>query len=217
MNISVNHAATPTLLFVTSSLFGEESIAKQVALEFIAAWREVYPRTKILHRDLLVDPLPHLSREAFVARAIPEGELTEKQRELLAVSYNEIAKLLEADVILITAPMYNFSISSILKIWIDHVVVGGRTFSYNEQGRVEGLLKNKRVFVASARGGLYSPNSPAASQDFNETYLRCILGFIGLTDVHFIKAEGQGMGAAAAAAGRARAREVMKKILGECI
>jgi len=107
--------------------------------------------------------------------------------------------------------MYNFSIPSTLKAWIDHVARAGRTFRYSEQGP-EGLLKGKKVFVFVSRGGLYGADSPAAAMNFQEPYLRTVLGFLGLTDVTFVAAEGIGYGPDAAAAGRAKALAEIERL-----
>jgi len=115
-------------------------------------------------------------------------------------------------VIVIASPMYNFSISSNLKAWIDHIVRAGRTFRYTEEGRPEGLLKNKKVVVVTGRGGVYS-QGPLAAFDFQEPYLRTILGFVGLTNISFIHVEGLRINAEAAASGLERARSSIDQVL----
>ncbi|HWE06234.1 MAG TPA: NAD(P)H-dependent oxidoreductase, partial [Rhizomicrobium sp.] len=112
----------------------------------------------------------------------------------------------------IAAPMYNFTISSTLKAWIDHITRAGRTFGYTAQGP-EGLLKNKKVFVVTARGGIYSGDSAMKPYDFQEPYLRTILGFLGMTDVTFIHTEGLNISTDAAEAGVARARAAIADVI----
>ena len=117
-----------------------------------------------------------------------------------------------ADVIVIAAPMYNFSISSTLKAWVDHITRAGRTFRYTANGP-EGLLKDKKVFVVTARGGVYTGDSPAKGYDFQEPYLRAILGFNGLTDVTFVHVEAQKLSPDAAQAALASARTVVRDLV----
>jgi len=113
----------------------------------------------------------------------------------------------------LAVPMYNFSIPSTLKAWIDHVARRGRTFSYTENGP-EGLLKDKKVFVLVARGGVYSNGAPAAPFDFQEPYLRTVLGFLGLTDVTFVHLEGLSMGPEAAKTNRNKALAEIERLTG---
>jgi FMN-dependent NADH-azoreductase len=117
-----------------------------------------------------------------------------------------LEELLAADIIVIGAPMYNFSIPSQLKAWIDRVVVAGKTFRYGANG-AEGLLsKDKRTFIASSRGNVYSPGSPAAVYEHHESYLTGVLSFIGLTDITVIRAEGLALGPEAKQAAMTKAR-----------
>lgn len=199
------------LLLVTSSLFGAESKSRQIALEFVSAWKHKHPGTAVVERDLVADPIPHLEGPAFAARLVAAESQTEAHRAHLKRSDQEIAELEQADVIVIAAPMYNFSIPSTLKAWIDHVVRAGRTFRYTATGP-EGLLKNKKVFVVTARGGIYSEGAMKAL-DFHEPYLRTILGFIGLKDVTFIYAEGLAVSPDAAEKGIARAKDSIGKLV----
>jgi FMN-dependent NADH-azoreductase len=104
-----------------------------------------------------------------------------------------VQEFLDADVVVIGAPMYNFTISSQLKAWIDRVSVAGKTFRYTEQG-AEGLAGGRTVIIASTRGGLYGAETPAAAADFQEPYLRCVFGFLGVSDLRFVRAEGLAYG-----------------------
>jgi FMN-dependent NADH-azoreductase len=200
--------AMSKLLFVSSSLAGPGSKSGQIAREFIAAWRGKHPHTEILERDLGANPIPHLTGERFGAVFTPEEKRSQEQRATVAGIDALIEEVEAADVIVITAPMYNFTISSTLKAWIDHITRAGRTFRYTAEGP-QGLLKNKRVFVVTGRGGIYSGESPMKSYDFQEPYLRTILGFLGLDDITFIHVEGQQIGPDAAAQGLARARQAI--------
>ena len=204
--------AMTQVLLITSSLFGVKSKSRQVAIELIDALSKSYAGTHVVERDLYADPLPHLSQQAFLARKVPEEKLTDEQRALLATSVAEIHKLQAADIVVITAPMTNFSIPSALKVWIDHIVAADMTFRYCS-GRPEGLLRAKKVFVVSARGNVYAGDAAMAQFDHCEPYLRAVLGFVGLTDVTFIPVEGQGRGPEAAAKGLACARNLIDGIL----
>jgi len=141
----------------------------------------------------------------------PEAQRSPAQSHDLETADTLIAELMAADVIVIGAPMYNFTVSSSLKAWIDHVARAGVTFRYTENGPV-GLATGKKVFVFTARGGVYT-KGPASAMDFQETYLRAFLGFIGLTDVTFIHSEGLGMGDAAVASALAGSRSTIEQLM----
>ncbi|HEX9524857.1 MAG TPA: NAD(P)H-dependent oxidoreductase, partial [Reyranella sp.] len=120
------------------------------------------------------------------------------------------------DTIVLAVPMYNFSIPSTLKAWVDHVARRGRTFRYTEKGP-EGLLRNKKVFVLGARGGVYSKGTPHAAFDFQEPYLRAVFGFLGMTDVTFVHFEGLAMGPEAANANRSKALAHIERLTGGAV
>jgi FMN-dependent NADH-azoreductase len=193
------------LLFVASSAFGSNSKSRQIAEEFLRGWRASHPDVHVVERDLGAEPAPHVAGEQLAAVMTPVDQRSEGQRALARAADTLIGEVEAADTILITAPMYNFSIPSTLKAWIDHITIAGRTFRYTPQGP-EGLLKNKKAFVVTAMGGIYSGDGAMKSLDFQEPYLRAILGFIGLTDITFIHAEGLKISPEAAAAGMERAR-----------
>jgi len=197
------------LLFVTSSLFGQDSKSTQIASEFVSSWKAANGPATVVHRDL--GSLPHLTGEQFGAWMTAAGERSERQHTIAAESEPLIGEIEAADVIVIAAPMYNFTIPSTLKAWFDHITRAGRTFRYSEKGP-EGLLKNKKVFVVTARGGVYTADSPAKAYDFQEPYLRAILGLNGLTDVTFIHVEGQAKGGDTAEAAVAQARKTVREI-----
>ena len=200
-----------SLLFLTSSLFGEDSKSTRLAGEFVSAWKVANGPVRIIHRDLANDEVPHLTGEHLAAWMTAPGQRSERQQRIANESDPLLEEVEAADVIVIAAPMYNFSISSTLKAWIDHITRAGRTFQYTANGP-EGLLKNKKVFVVTARGGIYTGDSPAKAYDFQEPYLRTILGFNGLTDVTFIHVEGQKISPDAADAGIAQARQAVSDI-----
>jgi FMN-dependent NADH-azoreductase len=200
------------LLFISSSLFGDGSQSRLIAGEFIDRWRATHPRTIVVERELTADGIPHLSLGALTAAMTPADKRTTAEGQAAALADTLIEEVEAADVIVIAAPMYNFSIPSTLKAWIDHVARAGRTFRYGAAGP-EGLLKNKKVFVITGRGGVYSGDSPAKSLDFQEPYLRAMLGFLGLNDVTFIHVEGLKISPEAAAAAIERAREAIGDLL----
>ncbi len=188
------------VLLLHSSLFGDKSQSLGLARDFLKR----YPHRSVVERALSAQTMPHLDGETFVAMGTEAGQLSARQKEVVTLSDTLIEEIEAADTIVVAVPMYNFSIPSTLKAWIDHVARRGRTFSYTEKGP-QGLLKNKKVFVLGARGGVYSKGSPYAAFDFQEPYLRHVFAFLGLTDVTFVHFEGVGMGAEAASANRGKA------------
>jgi FMN-dependent NADH-azoreductase len=185
------------LLQIDSSALGANSVSRQLTGKIAAQWAATHPGTSVEHLDLAVDTPSHLSSESLGFRLPPDAEgATEAQRRENAVSERLVSQFLAADVVVIGAPMYNFSIPSQLKSWIDRVAQAGRTFRYTEKGP-EGLAGGKTVIVASSRGGVYSSNPALAGLDHQESYLRTVFGFFGVTDIRFVRAEGIAMGDAA--------------------
>lgn len=198
-------ARTANLLFVSSSLFNGQSKSREIAGEFIAGWTRNHPGGQIVERALAPSNIPHLSSETLAALGKAAEARTQEEQAAVAFADSLIAEAEAADTIVIAAPMYNFTIPTTLKAWIDHIARAGRTFRYTAQGP-EGLLKNKKVVVVVSRGGFYTGDAPAAAMNHQEPYLRTVLGFLGLTDVSFIEVEGQAIGPEAAAKGVAAAR-----------
>jgi FMN-dependent NADH-azoreductase len=165
------------LLHIDSSALGNHSVSRTLTADIVAQFRRDRPDTSYRYRDLAAQPLPHWSPVADAG-------------DPAALLGNEVMEeFLAADVIVLGAPMYNFGIPSQLKAWIDRVAVAGKTFRYTASGP-EGLAGGKRVIVASSRGGFYGQGSAGAAMDFQENYLRAVLGFIGITDIEFVRAEG---------------------------
>jgi len=173
------------VLIVTSSALGSSSASTRIADEYEALLRRANPDAVVVRRDVGADPIPHLTAETV--GAIRGTAETEAARRTLALSDALVTELQAADLIVIGSPMYNFGISSTLKTWFDHVLRSGITFRYTESGP-EGLLKDKKAVVIESRGGLYS-EGPAAVMDSQEGHLRGMLGFIGVEDVTFVRAE----------------------------
>ena len=162
------------LLHLDSSILGENSVSRAVSAAVVTQLKTAHPEAEVAYRDIAAEPLDHLTLAALSDPTI-------------------VDQFLAADVVVIGAPMYNFTIASQLKAWIDRICVAGKTFRYGANG-AEGLAGGKRVIVALARGGVYGAGSPAASMEHAETYLRGVFGFLGVTDLEFIIAEGIAMG-----------------------
>lgn len=173
-----------TLLHIDSSILGDNSVSRQVSAAIATAITNDAPNTAVVYRDLAADPLPHLSG-AHLGGLAPQAELDAGAKAL--------EEFLAADTVVIGAPMYNFTISSQLKAWLDRILAAGKTFRYGPNG-VEGLAGGKRVIVALSKGGYYGDGQPAAGMDFQEPYLKAIFGFIGIHDVEFVRAEGIAVG-----------------------
>lgn len=180
-----------TALVLNSSTSGPASISRQLVQTTVDHLRRQNPGVHIVERDLNADPIPHLTTETTAALRGGEAN-SPAQREALALSAALIEELKAADTLVIGAPMYNFGIPTTLKSWFDYVLRAGLTFRYSETGP-EGLLKGKRAIVVESRGGLYS-SGPAQVMDSQEPHLRTLLGFVGITDVTFIRAEKLGFG-----------------------
>ncbi len=180
------------ILHLDSGLFAEQSVSRQLSKQLVQQLQAVHPDAQVTYRDLVVNPINHLDAEILTAGATAENQRNQRQMEELALTEQLLEEVFAADIILLGAPLYNFAIPSQLKAWIDRIAQAGRTFRYTEQGP-EGLLKGKKVYLASARGGIYS-EEPAAAMEHQESYLKTLLGFIGITDITIIRAEGLNMG-----------------------
>ncbi|SOD91063.1 FMN-dependent NADH-azoreductase [Caenispirillum bisanense] len=181
-----------TLLHLDSSPLAGASASRRLTAAIVAAAQEANPALAVVYRDLAAAPPAHLGGDALAPRGLPADQLTEAQKAEAAVTEELIAEFLAADVVVVGAPMYNFSIPSQLKAWIDRVAAAGRTFKYTETGPV-GLSGGKTVIVASTRGGLYS-EGPASAMDHQESYLKTVFAFLGITDVRFVRAERLSLG-----------------------
>ena len=158
-----------TILHIDSSITGEASVSRQVSSAIVAALTAGDSAATVIRRDLAEQPLPHLTLDAFADRSV-------------------LDEFLAADTVVIGAPMYNFTLPTQLKAWLDRVLIAGETFRYTAEGP-EGLAGNKRVIVALARGGFYGADAPARALEHLETYLRTAFGFIGI-EPEFVVADG---------------------------
>jgi FMN-dependent NADH-azoreductase len=182
-----------SVLHIDSSPLGDHSVSRKFTAKILTALKANHPGTQIVTRDLGTSPLPHLNGITVGAFFTPPNQRNEVLNEALKLSNEVIDELFAADVIVIGAPMWNFGIPSSLKAWIDHIVRAGRTFQYGASGPESLLPSGKKVIIVSSRGGIYS-SGPMQVMDHQETYLKTILGFIGLHDVSIIRAEGVAMG-----------------------
>ncbi|WP_420139402.1 FMN-dependent NADH-azoreductase [Sphingomonas sp.] len=166
------------LLHLDSSITGDGSVSRQLTATIVDRLRAAHPGLEISYRDLAADPIAHLTLGLMPASSPDSRALLDQ--------------FLASDVVVIGAPMYNFTLPSQLKAWLDRVLIAGETFSYGPEGP-QGLAGGKRVIIALSRGGLYSAGSPAAAFEHTETSLRAVFGFIGITP-EFVVAEGVMMG-----------------------
>jgi len=164
------------LLHIDSSILGDGSASRELTREIVARWTAAHPETEVTYLDLAAEALPHLSQKSLS----PNDEL-EAARNAAALE-----QFLAADVIVIGAPVYNFTIPTQLKAWIDRITVAGKTFRYTANGP-EGLAGNKEIIVAVARGGVRAAD---ASGEFGEPYLKFLFGFLGIDNLRFVRAEG---------------------------
>jgi FMN-dependent NADH-azoreductase len=176
------------ILHVISSPRGDASFSIQLGNAVINKILADYPGSTVRESNLVSKPFPHLEEAHLTSFFTPAESRTAEHTALAYHSDHAIQEIMEADILVIDAPVYNFNIHSTLKAWIDHIVRADITFKYDATGP-QGMLKNKKVFIAIASGGVYS-EGPMKSKDFVEPYLRTILGFIGLVDITIFRVEG---------------------------
>lgn len=178
-----------TLLRIDASARTNGSISRSLGDYFEQTWLARNPRDRVLRRDLVTEPIAHIADQTIAGFYTPPERLTDELRDATALSDRLIAELKTADVLLLTAPMYNFSVPSALKAWIDHIVRIGHTFAYDGSA-FSGLVTGRQAYVVSAHGaGGYHPGEPFAAADFLVPYLRFILSFLGIQDIRFFAVE----------------------------
>jgi FMN-dependent NADH-azoreductase len=180
------------LLHVDGSILGDHSVSRAVSAAIVAHLKAGAPDLAVTYRDVAATPIPHLSG-AYLAGQQPNATNTSDIQNDVELGRTVLSEFMAADIVVIGAPLYNFTISSQLKAWLDRILVAGQTFKYTETGSV-GLVPEKRVIVAVARGGLYGEGSASAKAEHAETYLRVVLDFIGVTNPEFVIAEGIALG-----------------------
>lgn len=204
----------PTLLQIDSSPRLEDSVTRGLTARFVQLWCAREPQGVVIRRDLGLSPPPHPDEFTLTAAALPESVRDPRQQAAAALSDRLLEELESADVVLIGAPMYNFSVTSSLKAWFDLVSRPGRTFRYGPNGQ-EGLLSGKKVVAITARGGFYQQgDAQAVGEDLQEALIASFFRFVGLEDIHFIHAEGQAIDPQTAATERARAERDIERVLG---
>jgi FMN-dependent NADH-azoreductase len=201
------------ILVINSSAAGRDSVSRVLVADAVSKLLEVEPNAKITHRDLGESPPPHLIVETL--NGVRGTAATENEFAARRLSDEFIGELKAANTVVIGAPMYNFSVPTTLRAWFDHVLRPGATFSYAD-GAPRGLLGGKRVIVIESRGGLYS-EGPAKAVDFQEPYLRHLLGFRGITDVTFVHAEKIGYGPEARTASLEAAKAKISDVVGNAL
>jgi FMN-dependent NADH-azoreductase len=197
-----------SLLQINTSIFSDNGQSSRLANEFVAGWREAYPGSEVVVRDLAVQAVPHLDEKRAAALFSKPLERNAEQQTVVDYSDSLVKEVRRADVLVIGLPLYNFSVPSNFKAYLDHIARAGVTFRYTENGPV-GLLSGKKAYVFAARGGLYR----GTPFDTQTPYMRNFLGFIGITDVEFVYAEGLNMGEQAKQTGLAGASAAIRELL----
>ena len=196
------------LLQLKTSLFSNDGQSSQLSDAFVAAWRTSHPGAEVVIRDFANDPVPHLDSVGFQAFVAKPEERSGEQQVKVAYSDALIEEVKSADVLVIGLPMYNLGMPSMLKAYFDHIARAGITFRYTENGP-EGLLSGKNAYVFATRGGRYA----GTPFDVQTEYVRNFLGFIGITDVEFVYAEGLSMGEESKYAGLNSAHAQLARIV----
>jgi FMN-dependent NADH-azoreductase len=183
------------LLHIDSSVLADNSVSRKLTAQIVAEWSANHADTTVDYLDLATQAPSHLSADSLGFRLPAGSDMSDVQKAENAISEALVQQFLAADVIVVGAPLYNFSIPSQLKAWIDRVAQVGRTFKYTEKGP-QGLAGGKVVIVASTRGGMYSTSEGGRAMEHQESYLQTVFGFFGVTDVRIVRAEGLAMGEA---------------------
>jgi|SRR5579871_432493 len=204
------------ILHIDSSISGGPSASRQLSAEIVNELERALPDAEVIRRDLEVYQLPHLDSKMMAAAFAEKDQVDTATGAELARNEAVLQEFLGADIVVIGAPMYNFTIPTQLKAWIDRILVANRTFAYSESGP-KGLAGGKKIIVASSRGGLYVTGTPMAALDFQENYLRTVFRFIGIEDVEFVRAEGIALGpkqrAQAIGAGLASIPDTVRRVV----
>ncbi|QLE57637.1 FMN-dependent NADH-azoreductase [Nostoc sp. TCL26-01] len=182
------------ILHIDTSPRGDRSISRTLSYEFITSWKDTHTDDTVTYRDLGHNPVPHVDEPWIAAAFTPPDQRTPELNEVIELSDSLIDEFLAADRYVFGVPMYNLNIPSTFKAYIDQIVRVGRTFTMDANG-YKGLVdSSKKVLIITSRGGTYPPGTPYAAYDFQENYLRAILGFIGLTEITFIHADSLNLG-----------------------
>ncbi len=199
------------LLHIDASILGQHSTSRQLTAEVVAEWQKNHPNTSVEYLDVVANPIPHFTVDAIAIKGAPQENPTPAQRAENELSEKLVSQFLASDVIVVGAPFYNFSVPTQLKAWIDRLSQPGRTFGYTETGP-KGLTSGKTAIVVSTRGGIYSTSEAGQAMEHQESYMKAVFGFFGVTDVRFVRAEGLSKGDAPKAAALAAARADIAKV-----
>jgi FMN-dependent NADH-azoreductase len=178
------------LLHIDSSILGDNSASRQLSAGVVKAWQAAEPGVEVTYRDVAAEGINHFSGATLGALGTPAEQRSAAQQQEAELSASTLAEFLAADAIVLAAPMYNFTIPTQLKAWIDRIAVAGQTFRYTEAGP-EGLCGNKKVIIVSTSGGLHAGQATGVA---HEDYLKVLLGFLGITDIEFVRAHGLAYG-----------------------
>lgn len=180
------------LLHIDSSILGETSVSRSISAAIVNSIRRDQPDIEVIRRDLVADPLPHLTLSYLPTKYPLAGAAQDKDPSVAhrQESENVLAEFIGSDIVVIGAAMYNFTVPTQLKAWIDRIVITGKTFRYTAEGIAVGLCGDKRVICALSRGGFYGPDSGQPDNEHLETYLKSIFRFIGVTNLECVIAEG---------------------------
>jgi FMN-dependent NADH-azoreductase len=205
------------ILLVLGSPRDRASYSHQIGRRIVDDLKSRYPAAKIVVRNLAKEPLPDVTEAFTTGRVLGKDQRSAAEAKALVLSDVLVGELLAADVLVLATPMHNFGVSASVKAWIDHIVRPGVTFSYSDKGPM-GLAAGKKAILVLARGGIYSEGS-MKPYDFQEPYLRTVLGFIGMTDIKVVRIEGVALGddalRAAVTSAKAQADEVVRVIAAE--
>lgn len=200
------------MLHIDSSITGNLSVSRQLTARTVAAWMTLHPGAEVQYLDLASLAVPHLGGTSLGFGGA-HSSITNVQRRENLLTEALLSQFLEADVVVVGAPMYNFSIPTQLKAWIDRVAQVGRTFYYTEQG-AKGLAGGKSVIVVLTRGGVYSTSEEGRAMEHQQSYLQTVFNFFGITDVRFLLVEGVAMGSSAKATALASAERNIQRLVG---
>lgn len=201
------------ILHVDSSPRGDRAHSRQLAKTFITARQILHPQEDIIYRDLRQSPIPHVTEEWIASDFTPSEARTDAMRDAIALSEELVNEFLSADRCVFSVPMYNFSVPSNFKAYIDQIVRVGRTFTVVQDGEWKGIVEGKKVLFITTRGGDYSANSPYVQWDCQEPFLRTAFKFMGVTDVQFVHANGLDSGDEARKQGLSKAQSEIQKLV----
>ncbi|HLT99914.1 MAG TPA: NAD(P)H-dependent oxidoreductase [Burkholderiaceae bacterium] len=204
------------LLHVDSSVNGAASVSRGLTQQVVDKWVAHHPDVDVEYLDLAVETPPHFSADSLVIRRPAGAPLTDAEQRENELAQKLVNQFLSADVVVVGAPLYNFSIPSQLKAWIDRLAQAGRTFRYTQNGP-EGLAGGKTLIAVLSRGGIYSTSEAGQAMEHQESYLKTVFGFFGVSDVRVVRAEGTDMGADSREAALRAAAEQIDAVTAEAV